>query len=108
MCNEKKNCCSSDCCCDCKEGKCCPCPTKKCCKMCAMLCTTIAISFVVSVLVVKLFAPCVVKQAMVHEFIEKQFDHAMMMKVDRPMLPKMERKDQKMIHMDPKMEHMYK
>ena len=59
---------------DCCEGKCC---SKKCCKI-GFVVATVIISFVVSLGVVKAFAPCVVKDAMMKEFVAKQMDFAMM------------------------------
>lgn len=68
---------SNECCnSSCKCGNECKC-SKKCCKICFVV-STIVISFLVSFCVVKLFAPCVVKQAMMKEFVEKQMDKKMM------------------------------
>ena len=75
MCNESFNqCCSKECC----ESKCCDSKcSKKCCKVCFLI-TTVVISFFVSLLTVKFFAPCVVKHAMMKEFVSKQMDMALM------------------------------
>ena len=62
---------------DCCEGKCC---SKKCCKI-GFVVATVVISFVVSLGVVKAFAPCVVKEAMMkgmmehHKMMEKGVKH---------------------------------
>ena len=82
MCNEK--CCETDCC----EAK--RCHAKRC-QLCALV-AMICVSFLVSLGVVKAFAPCVVKHAMMKEYVAKQMEFEMFQKkmVERKMKKKME------------------
>ena len=59
--------------------KSCSCEEKKCCK-CKCLVAMVVVSFLVSLATIKVFAPCVVKKALIEEMIIKKFEKDALMK----------------------------